>query len=62
MYLRLALNFLHFHPVLGVLYALRSAPNFYEIHPKVEETIQEKLLKTFFGKMPNSFFTSSFGF
>jgi hypothetical protein len=32
MYLRLALNFLHFLPYFGC--ALRPIPNFYEIHPR----------------------------
>ena len=35
MYLRLALNLLHFNLLLGALYALRRAPNFNEIHPRV---------------------------
>jgi hypothetical protein len=34
MHLRLALNLLHFLPALDVLYALRRAPNLYEIHPR----------------------------
>jgi hypothetical protein len=33
MYLRLTPNLLDFLPELGALYALRRAPNFYEIHP-----------------------------
>jgi hypothetical protein len=33
MQLRLLLNLLHFLSNLGALYALRRAPNFYEIHP-----------------------------
>jgi hypothetical protein len=32
-------NLLHFLPELGALYALRSAPSFYEIHPR--ETMQK---------------------
>jgi hypothetical protein len=32
--LHLALNLLHFLPELGVLSALRHAPNFCEIHPR----------------------------
>jgi hypothetical protein len=35
--LRLVLNLLHFLPSLGALYALRHAPNFYEIHPKISK-------------------------
>jgi hypothetical protein len=33
MHLHLVLNLLHFLTDLGVLYALRHVPNFYEIHP-----------------------------
>jgi hypothetical protein len=33
MYLRLTPNLLHFLPDLDAIYALRRAPNFYEIHP-----------------------------
>jgi hypothetical protein len=34
MYLGLTPNLLHFFPDVCALYALRCAPNFYEIHPK----------------------------
>jgi hypothetical protein len=38
MHSHLALNLLHFHPDLGAVYALRHAPNFYEIHPRAGRT------------------------
>jgi hypothetical protein len=37
MYLRLTPNLLHFPPDLDALYALRRAPNFYEIHPRADK-------------------------
>ena len=40
MHLSLALNLLPFLPDLGVLYALRSTPNFCEIHPKSQFLVQ----------------------
>jgi hypothetical protein len=40
MYLRLAFNLLHFLSDFGALYALHSAPNFYEIHPMSQMTLK----------------------
>jgi hypothetical protein len=39
MYLRLTPNLMPFVPDLGALYALRHAPNFYEIHLRSETTV-----------------------
>jgi hypothetical protein len=52
MHLRLALKLLHFLPDLGELYALRFAPNFYEIHPwRVVARFLK--VKTLFMGLPN---------
>jgi hypothetical protein len=47
MHLRLALNLLQFLPDLGMLFALRHAPDYYEIHPRTKIQIRPLNPKAF---------------
>jgi hypothetical protein len=47
MNLRLALNFCIFSQILGAFYALRHAPNFYEIHPWGQFLVHRELSAIF---------------